>query len=141
MKFFKDNILFKISQDVSFTKLLVPKCKIMLSRFFFSKGFRYSYISWVAAPGKMRTLTFLYPDIRFCSISANIESPTIRVVPIFYCLIELIFYTFSMVKYSVSVGKRFSFFFPLTHKTSSWIPFWRHLVGCWFFLLLMKIFP
>ena len=41
MKLFKDNIPFKIFRDVSFTELLVRLCKIMLSGFFFSKGFRY----------------------------------------------------------------------------------------------------
>ena len=107
IKFFKDNIPFKISWDVSFTELLVPLCKIMLSGFFFSKGFRQLYISWVVALGKMRTLTLLFPDIRCSSIPAYIKSLTIKVMPFFHYLIELTFSTFIMVRYSVSVGIRF----------------------------------
>ena len=38
---------------------------------------------------KNAILTLLFPDIRFSSIPANIESPTIWAVPCFRCLIEL----------------------------------------------------
>ena len=57
----------------------------------------------------MRTLTLLFPEIRFYSIPANIESPTIRVVPFFHCLIELD-PAFSVIGYSVSIGTLFPFF-------------------------------
>ena len=71
MKIFKDNIPFKISRDVSFTESLVPVCKIMLSEYF-EQGFQVViHIVGVVAPGKMWTLTLLFPDIRFCSIPDN----------------------------------------------------------------------
>ena len=154
-------IPFKMFRVHPFTELLFPIYKIMLSEFFFRKVFRKSYIPWVFAPGKMRNLALLFPGIRFSSILANIDSPTIKVAPFFHCPTELTFSTFSMIRYSVSVGTipfqwelfRFSgnfsvsvgtfffTFFLLIHKTCLWISFWRHLVECLFFRLLMRIFP
>ena len=88
-------------------------------------------MSWDVALEKMQTLTLLFLNIRFSSIPANIESPTVRVLPFLHCLIELD-PAFSMVGYLVSMGTPFPFF--LIHETF-WIPFWRHLVECLFFVI------
>ena len=87
-------IPFKMFRVHPLTELLFPIYKIMLSEFFFSKVFRKSYIPWVFAPGKMRNLALLFPGIRFSSILANIDSPTIKVAPFFTARLNLLFLHF-----------------------------------------------
>ena len=81
MKAFSLSNLSKISLEVQDSALLVPTWRIKRRGFLLSIGTRLCCMSYIVAPGKLRTLTTpFFPDKRSSRIRLIMESLTITAV-------------------------------------------------------------